>query len=121
MKHCLIVDDSDLIRKVVHRLLEPMNFEISEAPDGPSAIAACAERVPDVILVDSVMPAMSGVEFLGALRAAKHDRRPYIIYCTTENDPEEMARAREAGASEILLKPFDRAELAAKLARADLP
>ena len=115
MKHCLIVDDSDVIRKVARRILEQMHFEITEAENGQEAIERCQDRIPDAILLDWHMPTMNGIEFLRALRLARLDRKPYVIYCTTENDPSDIARAFAAGADEYLLKPYDRKSLEAKL------
>ena len=118
MKHCLIVDDSDVIRKVARRILESMSFEVSEAENGQEAVERCLQRKPDVILLDWQMPVMSGLEFLGALRLAQKGTRPHIFYCLTENDPVEISRAVIGGANDYLLKPYDRASLTAKLASA---
>lgn len=114
MKYCLVVDDSELIRKVARRILESMHFEIAVAENGQEAIERCQERMPDAILLDWHMPVMNGLDFLSALRFAKPVRRPYVIYCTTENDPAEIARALAAGADEYIMKPFDRDSLTAK-------
>lgn len=115
MKHCLVVDDSEVIRKVARRILESMQFEISEADTGQAALELCHARIPDAILLDWHMPGMGGVEFLGALRLANLDRKPFVIYCTTECDPADIARAFAAGADEYMLKPFDRESIKAKL------
>ncbi len=66
------------------------------------------------------MPAMGAVDFLGALRLASPDRKPFIIYCTTENDPIDISKAFAAGADDYLMKPFDRETLKAKLEDAGL-
>ena len=120
MKHCLVVDDSEVIRKVARRILEGMHFEISEAENGQQAIEMCKVRTPDAILLDWLMPVMSGVEFLGALRLANLERRPFVIYATTENDQSDLTRAFTAGADDYVLKPFDREALEAKFAEAGL-
>ena len=52
MKTCLVVDDSSVIRKVARRILEGLEFEISEAEDGEEALTACQKRLPDAILLD---------------------------------------------------------------------
>src|SRR3546814_19138680 len=70
MKSCLIVDDSKVIRKVARRILETMDFSVSEAGDGQEALIACRQSPPDVVLIDWNMPVMSGMEFLRALAAA---------------------------------------------------
>lgn len=115
MKHCLVVDDSDVIRKVARRILERMQFEISEAENGQEAIERCTARMPDAILLDWHMPVMGGVEFLGALRLMNAETKPWVIYCTTENDPADISRAFAAGADDYILKPYDRSMLSAKL------
>jgi two-component system chemotaxis response regulator CheY len=66
MKTCLVVDDSSVIRKVARRILEGLEFEISEAEDGEQALDACQRRLPDAILLDWNMPKMDGYEFLRA-------------------------------------------------------
>ena len=120
MKTCLVVDDSDVIRKVARRLLETMNFDITEAENGQQALERCNARMPDAILLDWHMPVMGGIEFLEALQLMKSERPPYVIYCTTENDPADISRAIGSGAHDYLLKPFDRASIEMKLADAGL-
>ena len=120
MTHCLIVDDSDVVRKVARRIFERMNFEVSEAENGHEAVERCKSKTPDLVLLDWQMPVMSGLEFLGALRLAKLEKRPFIIYCTTENDPADIARAITAGADEFVLKPFNRESIEAKLTEVGL-
>jgi two-component system, chemotaxis family, chemotaxis protein CheY len=116
MKRCLVVDDSDVIRKVARRILESMQIATEEADNGQEAIERCQADPPDAILLDWHMPVMNGVEFLSALRLSRIQRKPFVIYCTTENDPADIARAFAAGADEYLLKPFSSEELKAKLA-----
>ena len=116
MKSCLVVDDSEVIRKVARHILESMQFEIIEAENGQEAIERCQKAPPDAILLDWQMPVMNGMEFLSALRLAKLERKPFVIYCTTEHDPTDLARAFTAGADEYVLKPFDRDDIKAKFA-----
>lgn len=116
MKHCLVVDDSDVVRKVARRILETMSFAVTEAENGQEALERCQSDLPDAILLDWHMPVMSGLEVLGSLRLANLPKKPFVIYCTTENDPSDIARAFAAGADEYLMKPFDRESLQAKLA-----
>jgi two-component system chemotaxis response regulator CheY len=114
-KHCLVVDDSAVIRKVARRILEGLQFDISEAEDGSRALAACTSRMPDAILLDWNMPVMDGYEFLKALRRMDNGREPKVVFCTTENDVAHIARAMHAGADEYIMKPFDREILTHKL------
>lgn len=76
MKHCLVVDDSSVIRKVARRILEDLSFEISEAEDGGAALDACRKHMPDAVLLDWNMPVMDGLEFLGQLRKLGAARTP---------------------------------------------
>ena len=114
MKYCLIVDDSSVIRKVARRILEGLNFEITEAEDGEQAAAVCRSRIPDVVLLDWNMPKMDGYEFLRLLRKMPGGDRPKVVFCTTENDVAHIARALHAGANEYIMKPFDKEIVEAK-------
>jgi len=114
MKHCLVVDDSAVIRKVARRILESMDFLIAEAQDGREAIECCNALMPDAILLDWNMPQMAGYEFVKALRVMPEGKRPKVLFCTTENDLAAIARAMHAGADDYMMKPFDRQILLAK-------
>jgi two-component system, chemotaxis family, chemotaxis protein CheY len=114
MKSCLIVDDSTVVRKVARRILENMDYIVEEAEDGQDAFDKCRQEMPDAILLDWNMPIMSGLEFLKLLRAYVGGDKPHIVYCTVENDIGAIALALKAGASDYMMKPFDRAILEAK-------
>ena len=114
MKTCLIVDDSSVIRKVARRILEGLEFQITEAEDGEGAIEACRGQLPDAILLDWNMPVMDGYEFLGNLRRMPGGDVPKVVFCTTENDVAHIARALHAGANEYIMKPFDKDIVTAK-------
>lgn len=116
MRRCLIVDDSSVIRKIARVYLEELGYEITEAENGREALASCRQNPPDAIFLDWQMPEMGGYEFLGSLRVQNTGRRPYVVYCTSENDFADISRAYAAGADACLLKPFDRAALQEKFA-----
>jgi two-component system chemotaxis response regulator CheY len=109
----LVVDDSPVIRKVARRILDGMRFMTREADDGRTALQACAEAMPDAILLDWSMP-MDGYDFLRELRKMPGGRKPRVVFCTTENDIAQIARAMHLGASDHMLKPFDREIVRAK-------
>ncbi len=108
MKQILVVDDSAVIRKIARRILDGMRFRTSEANDGQEALDACAQTMPDGILLDWNMPVMDGFEFLRTLRKMPGGAKPKVVFCTTENDVSQIARAMHAGADEYIMKPFDR-------------
>lgn len=114
MKHCLVVDDSSVIRKVARCILEGMSFETSEAENGRDALEKCRTRMPDAVLLDWNMPVMDGIDFLVALRKEHGGDAPKVIFCTTENNAEHITRAINAGANEYIMKPFDRDIIEAK-------
>jgi two-component system chemotaxis response regulator CheY len=115
MKHCLVVDDSSVIRKVARRILEDLDFTVSEAADGKQALDLCRQTMPDVVLLDWNMPVVAGVEFLPALRGGPKGEGPIVVFCASENDVAQIARAMRAGADGYILKPFNRDIVEAKL------
>lgn len=115
MKHCLIVDDSAVIRKVARRIIESLSLRASEAEDGEQALECCRKEMPEAVLLDWYMPGMDGYEFLRELRRLPGGHLPKVVFCTTENDVATIARAMHAGADDYVLKPFDTEIMTAKL------
>lgn len=120
MKECLLVDDSSVIRKVARRILEDLGFKIIEAENGEEALNACRNSMPDAVLLDWNMPVMDGYGFLAELRKMPGGDAPKVVFCTTENDVAQIARALKAGADEYIMKPFDRDIVEAKFAETGL-
>ena len=120
MKTCLVVDDSEVVRKVACSIFENLKLEAMEAGSGAEALEACGKAMPDAILLDCHIPPMTTPEFLSSLRALAGGDKPVVIYCSTENNSTEIARALSSGADEYILKPFDRESVRAKLASANL-
>jgi two-component system chemotaxis response regulator CheY len=114
MKTCLVVDDSSVVRKIARRILEDMDFQITEAEDGEQALESCRETMPDAVLLDWNMPVMDGYEFLGNLRRMPGGDAPKVVFCTTENGMDHISRALHAGANEYIMKPFDKDIVASK-------
>jgi two-component system chemotaxis response regulator CheY len=114
MRTCLVVDDSGVIRKIARRILEEMDFQVVEAEDGEKALEVCKLGLPDAVLLDWNMPVMDGYEFLGNLRRMPGGDAPKVVFCTTENGMDHIARALAAGANEYIMKPFDKDIVAAK-------
>jgi two-component system chemotaxis response regulator CheY len=121
MKRCLVVDDSDVIRKVARRILESLGIQVQEAESGQEALSLCGGTMPDYILLDWHMPGMGAMDLLRAVRRMPDGNKPYIVYCTTENDREDISRALEVGADDYLMKPFEREALSSKFALTSRP
>lgn len=107
MKTCLIVDDSRVVRTVAGRIVQDLDFSVSEAGDGAQALKLCREHMPDAILLDWNMPVMNGLDFLRALRRETDGSKPVVVFCTNENDAEHIGEAMRSGANEYIMKPFD--------------
>jgi two-component system chemotaxis response regulator CheY len=120
MKQILVVDDSPVIRKVSRRIMEGRQIQTSEAETGAQALEACAFLMPDAIFVDGYMPEMDGFAMVKELRKMPGGDKPKIVMVMTENDVAQTARARHSGCDEIMLKPFNREIMEAKLAEIGL-
>jgi two-component system chemotaxis response regulator CheY len=64
MKTCLVVDDSSVVRKIARRILEGLEFQVTEAEDGSKALEICQRQLPDAVLLDWNMPVMDGFDFM---------------------------------------------------------
>ncbi|MCF6328882.1 MAG: response regulator [Henriciella sp.] len=120
MKHCLIVDDSRVVRTVAGRIVKDLSFAVSEAGDGAEALRQCREHMPDAILLDWNMPTMNGLDFLRALRREDGGKEPVVVFCTNENDAEHISEAIRSGADEYIMKPFDAEIVESKFAEVGL-
>lgn len=107
MKHCLIVDDSRVVRKVARRIIEELHFECEEAEDGQKALELCERKMPDVVIIDWNMPIMSGLELLRYIRQMESGKDVKIVFCTTENSAAQIQKALDASVDEYIMKPFD--------------
>ncbi len=111
MKRCMIVDGSSVIRKVARRILSGFDMVVIEAGRGEEALAMCAAEMPEVIMVDNLLPDMGGVEFIQRVMALNPARKPHIVVCMTQMDIGALMRAKRAGAAGYVLKPFNRPQL----------
>lgn len=114
-KRFLVVDDSRVVRKIARRILERAGFVVDEACDGADALRHLRQECPDAVLLDWNMPIMNGIDCLRALRQEFGQDEPCVIVCTTENQPDFIVTAIEAGAQEYIMKPFDDVLLLGKL------
>lgn len=107
----LAVDDNSTIRDLIHLCLTPAGFDVHLANDGLDAIAALQTVVPDAILTDIHMPRMDGFGLIDALRAQEAYRMTPILVLTSEDAAEVKQRARFAGATGWIVKPFEPRQL----------
>ena len=111
VKHCLIVDDSAVIRKVARRILDGAGYYVSEASSGAEGWRLCRNTMPDVLLLDYLLPDMGALEFIESLRRSTQGPLPQILLCTPCLDVPRIMKAKRAGATGYVMKPFDRQQL----------
>ncbi len=115
MTSCLIVDESEVVRRVVRRMLESLSVTVDEAPDAGQALAACRAQAPNAVVLDSKSTDRAGLEFLRDLRDLNGIEQPAVLFCPLESEQQQVREALELGATEVLARPYDRAMLKSKL------
>lgn len=111
----MVVDDEAPNRGLVRRVLEPLGYEVVEAADGEQALALVAQRRPDLVLLDLVMPRMDGYAVVQALKGDPKTRLLPIVMLTSQDQLSEKVRAVQFGVDDYLTKPFHILELTARV------
>lgn len=113
----LTVDDSASMRALLRHALDSRGFDVVQADDGQAALEWLAANDVDVIITDINMPRLDGFGLIERLRSGeRHCDRP-ILVLSTESSDEKKARARSAGATGWIVKPFDAEKLVAAVRR----
>src|SRR5215207_6839714 len=107
----LIVDDNETNRDILMARLGPQGYELKQAADGEEALAAARELLPDLILLDIMMPKIDGIEVCKRIKADATMPFTPIILCTAKADSKDVVAGLEAGADEYLTKPIDQTAL----------
>ncbi len=115
MSTVLIVDDEFAGRQTLESVLEGEGYALHMAENGTQALEQARKHLPDVILLDLMMPGMSGFEVCQRIRNDPHLAEIPIIVLTALDDRQSMLEALKAGADDFISKPFDRFELRARL------
>ena len=105
-KTILYVEDNELNRKMIRHLLRATSYRLIEAPDGEIGLTMAREQHPDLILMDVQLPKISGIEATRVLRAEPSTMDTPIIAITSFALSGDEQRAKEAGASAYLAKPY---------------
>jgi len=113
----LAIDDSRTIRNLLAATLEEAGFEYVSAVDGREGVDMYEDVAPDVVITDINMPNLDGFGVIEELRGEGINSKVPILVLTTESAPEMKARARDAGATGWITKPFDDASLIFALKR----
>ena len=113
----LAIDDSKTIRELLRSVMEEAGFDFESACDGVEGVERYAEVRPDVVITDINMPNMDGYGVIDAIRHGDIDNQVPILVLTTESGDRLKARARDAGATGWIVKPFDDVSLVSVIRR----
>jgi two-component system response regulator MprA len=111
--HVLVVDDDEQIRTPLRRLLALEGYSVATAANGEDALKQAAERFPDLVVLDVMMPGLDGIEVCRRMRAS--DTRLCIIMLTARDAVPDRVLGLETGADDYVVKPFAFAELLARV------
>lgn len=105
--HILVVDDNDLNLVLLAKILELEGYHVTMAHSGLEAIQSAEQIMPDLALLDVMMPEMNGYELCRKMRQPPFNMEIPIVMLTAMSSDGERAQALEAGANDIWSKPFD--------------
>ncbi len=111
----LIVDDNDINRMLLSRMLEKRGFSLLEASNGKEAIELAVRERPDLILLDIMMPEIDGYEVCSRLRRRKETADVPIIFLSAKSETDDKIKGLEAGAVDYVTKPFSMGEVLARV------
>jgi sigma-B regulation protein RsbU (phosphoserine phosphatase) len=111
----LVVDDNEENRESLGRRLQRRGCEVSLAADGAEALASIEARPPDLVVLDVMMPGMSGTEALARIRRTRGPAELPVMMATARDQSEDMVQALELGANDYVTKPLDFAVVAARV------
>ncbi|WP_246986121.1 chemotaxis protein CheY [Halorientalis marina] len=106
MSEVLIADDSEFMRNLLREILEEDHQIVGEVENGVEAVEVYKEEVPDLVMMDIVMPIRDGIEATDEIKSA--DPEATVIMCTSVGQEEKMKEAVKAGADGYITKPFQK-------------
>ena len=111
----LVVEDEAPLVTLLRYNLEGAGFDVADAPDGEEALISISERKPDLILLDWMLPLVSGLEVCRQIRRKPETRDIPIIMLTARGEEEDRIRGLDNGADDYITKPFSPSELLARV------
>lgn len=111
----LVVEDEDALSTLLHYNLEKDGYDVALASDGEEALTLVAEQVPDLIILDWMLPKVSGIEVCRRLRNRTETRNVPIIMLTARGEESDRIRGLDTGADDYVIKPFAMSELSARI------
>lgn len=116
IKRVLVVDDSATERHVLGEMLSRRGFEVSFADSGEQGVASARDGLPDLILMDVVMPGLNGFQATRSITRNDSTRHIPIIICTSKGQETDKIWGMRQGARDYVTKPIDAEELLGKIA-----
>ncbi|MCH8491187.1 MAG: phosphate regulon transcriptional regulator PhoB [Oceanicaulis sp.] len=113
--HILVVEDEDALSELLQYNLKKEGFRVSVAADGEEALMLVEERQPDVVVLDWMLPKISGIEVCRRLRSRQESRNLPIIMLTARGEETDRIRGLDTGADDYIVKPFLMKELFARV------
>ena len=111
----LLVEDEERLGVVLRTFFEKKNFSVDIVKDGEDAIFQAENTKPDVILLDWMLPNMSGIEICRQIRTSKSIKKTPIIFLTAKGEQEDKLKGLDVGADDYVTKPFSQLELLARV------
>ena len=111
----LVVEDEDALSALLQYNLDKEGYRVTVAADGEEALMLVDERLPDLVVLDWMLPKVSGVEVCRRLRARPETRNLPIIMLTARGEESDRIRGLDTGADDYVVKPFSMSELAARI------
>jgi len=113
--HILVVEDEDSLATLLQYNLEKEGYDVAVGSDGEEALLLVDERLPDLIVLDWMLPKISGIEVCRRLRQRPESRNIPIIMLTARGEETDRIRGLDTGADDYVVKPFSMTELAARI------
>jgi twitching motility two-component system response regulator PilH len=113
--YILVVDDAAFMRRMIAGIVRALGYDVLDAPDGANAIKTMKQDPPRLVILDLVMPHMSGSEVCEWIRSNPATAHIPVIICTADQERKHLALAIKAGATDILCKPVTKAGLQERL------
>ncbi|MFN9849232.1 MAG: phosphate regulon transcriptional regulator PhoB [Alphaproteobacteria bacterium] len=113
--YILVVEDEDALATLLDYNLMKEGFRIERAADGEEALLKISEEAPDLVVLDWMLPKVSGVEVCRQIRAGAETRRTPVIMLTARSEEADKIRGLETGADDYVVKPFAMSELVARI------
>ncbi|OYU71205.1 MAG: phosphate regulon transcriptional regulatory protein PhoB [Alphaproteobacteria bacterium PA2] len=111
----LVVEDEDALSTLLQYNLEKDGYEVALASDGEDALTQVAEQAPDLVILDWMLPKISGIEVCRRLRQRTETRNMPIIMLTARGEETDRIRGLDTGADDYVIKPFAMSELSARI------